>query len=112
MKATGLAIALLFFGLGTLSAAPLDEAALARALKFGLEFKTGVISACTLLQSTDGKKWIVLDITQSDAYLQSTSNDTGNQTIYFDDMDEMSRIEKVLSYGGNCGRGGICCVKD
>jgi hypothetical protein len=37
----------------------LDAAALARALKCGLDFKTGVKPVCTLLEFADGKTWLI-----------------------------------------------------
>jgi hypothetical protein len=73
---------------------PLDTAALDRALKFGMDFKTGIISACTLLEFADGKKWQVLVVYRNAAHLQRQDG-TYVREIYFNDFDEMSRIVKV-----------------
>ena len=93
MKATGLGIALLFFGAGTLSAAPLDEAALDRAHKFEQDLQSGVIKECTVLEFTDGGIWLVIEVGDTSAYLQRRDQD-GATLLDFKNMAQLSRIKK------------------
>ena len=96
MKAIGLVIALPFFGPGTLSAAPLDEAALDRAHRFERDFQSGVIKECTVLEFTDGGIWLVIEVGDTSAYLQRRDQDGGKQ-LDVKDMAQLSRIQKILS---------------
>jgi hypothetical protein len=93
MKPILLAIALLFLGLAKLSAALLDEAALDRALKIGMDFQTGAIEQCSVLRFTNGEKWRVLIIYYDAAELKR--EDGASWRIRFNDFDDMSRIAKV-----------------
>src|SRR5438477_10666810 len=96
MKAIGLVIALPFFGPGTLSAAPLDEAALDRAHGFGRDFQSGVIKECTVLEFTDGGIWLVIEVGDTSAYLQRRDQDRAT-LLDFKNMAQLSRIQKILS---------------
>src|SRR5436190_18537015 len=95
MKATGLGIALLFFGAGTLSAAPLDEAALDRAHKFEQDLQSGVIKECTVLEFTDGGIWLVIEVGDTSAYLQRRDQD-GATLLDFKNMAQAQEIRSGL----------------
>ena len=87
MKAIGL-----FFGPGTLSAVPLDEAALDCAHRFERDFQSGVIKECTVLEFTDGGIWLVIEVGDTSAYLQRRDQD-GATLLDFKNMAR-SRIKK------------------
>jgi hypothetical protein len=91
MKAIWLAIALLFLGLAKLSAATLDTAALDRALKFGMDFQTGLVRECAIVQFTNGEKWQVL-IVYYDAVELKRWTDGASWRLHFNNFDDMSRI--------------------
>jgi|tagenome__1003787_1003787.scaffolds.fasta_scaffold20126962_1 hypothetical protein len=94
-KAISLVVALLLFGLGTLSAAPLDGAALERAHRFVLAFKSGEIKQCTVLEFTDGAIWLVLKMNDTSAYLDRLYG-VNSTDLDFNDMEQMSLIKRIL----------------
>jgi hypothetical protein len=82
----------------------LDTPALNRALKFGLDFQSGIIDTCTRLELTGGEIWLVLKVHHDDANAFLERQDRVDEMqISFKDMNQMSRIQKVLSYRDRLG---------
>lgn len=95
-KSTGLAIALLIFGAGNLSAAPLSDTEKARALKLQEEFKSGKIDFCSHLE-VDGQKWLVLDVIESTALLFNSQGERlQSRVLDINNLADIAAIKRVV----------------
>jgi hypothetical protein len=88
-------IALIFCTLANICGAQvLDAAALARALKCGLDFKTGVKPVCTLLEFADGKTWLITSISDA-VYLSSASGPVDAKRILTRRLERIARNNRI-----------------
>jgi hypothetical protein len=104
-KGIGIAIALLFFGVGTLYAA--EDIEETRVNKLQNEFQSGKIGFCVLLWFKDSSAWMVDDDPHID-HVRLMRIDRGHdpegKILYFNDRDTIAQITKVDRETMHCAR--------